>query len=99
MSLLDEAKRKCEDKYWQEFLLITIGSYLGLRGSDILNLKWNDLLDKTKLQLREKKTGNIRYISINEQCVENISLAWNNKKEEQGLDNYIFTNRKRKRIS
>ena len=94
IGLLTQLKK---DKYWQEFLLITIGSYLGLRCSDILNLKWNDLLDKSKLQLREKKTGNIRYISINEQCQENISLTWNNKNQE--LEDYIFTNRFDKPIS
>jgi integrase len=96
IGLLTQLKK---DKYWKEFLLITIGSYLGLRGSDILNLKWDDLVDKTKLQLREKKTGNIRFISINEQCVENISLAWSSKKQEQELEDYIFTNKRRKRIS
>ena len=94
LGLLTQLKK---DKYWQEFLLITIGCYLGLRGSDILNLRWNDLLEKTKLHLRERKTGNIRYISINEQCQENILLAWNNNQSDR--ENYIFTNRKRKRIS
>jgi len=52
IGLLTQLKK---DKCWQEFLLITIGSYLGLRGSDILNLKWNDLLDKTKLQWNKYK--------------------------------------------
>lgn len=34
-------------------LLLAIGNYTGLRISDILNLKWNDILDKDLLEVSE----------------------------------------------
>lgn len=45
--------------------LIGIGCYTGLRISDILNLKWDDVLEKDILSLDEKKTKKHRKIKIN----------------------------------
>jgi len=38
LGLLTQLKK---DKKWQDYPLICIGSYLGLRASDLLNLKWD----------------------------------------------------------
>lgn len=54
-----------EDGRWRDSLLVGSGCFLGLRISDILELRWNDLLGKDKLELTEKKTGKVRRFKIN----------------------------------
>lgn len=68
-----------KDKNYKMSLLIAVGSFWGLRISDILNLKWEDILDKDEFTISEKKTGKRRTIRINTQlrmhikeCFENI---------------------------
>lgn len=46
-------------------LLIGLGGFTGLRISDILSLKWNQLINKDVIELEEKKTGKYRKIKIN----------------------------------
>ena len=41
----------------REYLLIGSGAYLGLRASDLLYLRWLDLIDKDEIGITEKKTG------------------------------------------
>lgn len=45
--------------------LVSIGSYTGLRISDILRLRWLDLLQNEYLELREVKTKKYRKIKLN----------------------------------
>lgn len=54
-----------EDGRWRDSLLVGSGCFLGLRISDILELRWNDLLGKDRLELTEKKTGKVRRFKIN----------------------------------
>lgn len=61
-SLVLKLERDGEYKF---ALLIATGSYVGLRSSDLLGLKWNQLLDQKSLTLTEKKTGKERHITIN----------------------------------
>ncbi len=56
---LKKAKRN------KEYLLIGTGAYLGLRASDLLNLRWSDLMGKDEIAITEKKTGKHRHITIN----------------------------------
>ena len=60
------------DNDWKFTLLITIGMFTGLRISDILSLHWNDLLDKTNIEITEKKTGKQRKILVNQHLQETI---------------------------
>jgi integrase len=46
-------------------LIIAIGIYTGLRISDILSLKWTDIIGKDQMEIKEKKTGKMRIIRIN----------------------------------
>ena len=64
------------DGDWQFALLFAIGSFTGLRISDILSLKWNDLLNQDTLQLVEKKTKKHRKISINPQLQKIITRIY-----------------------
>lgn len=48
-------------------LLISTGSYIGLRISDLLQLRWNQLLNQESFTIIEKKTKKIRRITINQE--------------------------------
>lgn len=61
-SLISKLER---DENYKFCLLITIGVFTGLRISDLLTLKFSDILGKDKLFIKEKKTGKQRSILIN----------------------------------
>ena len=61
-----------DDKNYRISLLISLGSFWGLRISDILSLKWNDIYNKDEFQLIEKKTKKKRTISISPQLKQHI---------------------------
>jgi len=46
-------------------LLIATGCFTGLRISDILSLRWNQILDREVLELTERKTKKYRKLKIN----------------------------------
>lgn len=73
-------------------LLMSIGSYTGLRISDLLKLRWNEILEKDFLEVTETKTGKFRKIKINtnlKDSIERIFLKNNNP----SIDDYVFLNR------
>jgi integrase len=73
-------------------LLITIGMFTGLRISDILRLKWFDLLDNDHIEIIERKTKKIRKIQINKQLQETISRI-KVKVVPHDINEFIFLNR------
>lgn len=73
-------------------LLLAIGSYTGLRISDILRLRWEDILEKDLLEVTEKKTEKFRRIKMNPhliEIIERIGLASN----FVNIDDFVFMNR------
>jgi len=48
-------------------LLISTGSYIGLRISDLLQLRWKQVLNQESFTIIEKKTKKIRRITINQE--------------------------------
>jgi integrase len=54
-------------------LLIAIGCFWGLRISDILLLRWNQILNADEFTIIEKKTGKSRTIRINPQLKRHIA--------------------------
>lgn len=46
-------------------LLIATGSYIGLRISDLLQLRWNQVLNQDYFTITEKKTKKVRKVTIN----------------------------------
>ena len=73
-------------------LLITTGMYTGLRISDILSLRWKDLLEKESVEITEKKTGKLRKISINPTLQETVSRL-SSKINRFNPEQYIFLNK------
>ena len=59
LSLISKMENKKEYKFT---LLISIGVYTGLRISDLLQLKYSDILHNSILTINERKTKKIRKI-------------------------------------
>jgi len=65
------------EKNYDMSLLITLGSFWGLRISDLLNLTWTQILNSEQLEIFEKKTGKRRTIKINTQLQKHITECFN----------------------
>lgn len=72
-------------------LLISTGSYIGLRISDLLKLKWKDVLNRDHFTIIEKKTGKIRKVTINPELQEILQRLY--VKMEAEPQQYLFVNR------
>ena len=86
-SLILKLERDGETKF---ALLISIGMYSGLRISDILVLRWKDVIDKDYIEITEKKTKKFRRVRINQNLKDTISRIFKN---ECDIENLIFLNR------
>ena len=72
-TMLNLVRNLFNDGNYNMSLLISIGSFWGLRISDILNLTWNQILNTEQLEILEKKTGKRREIKINAQLQKHIA--------------------------
>lgn len=82
-----------QDQNYKFSLLIALGSFFGVRISDLLNLKWCDVLNTDFLNIIEKKTKKQRTIKINEQLKKHIQSCYREIKPLSPND-YIFTSQK-----
>lgn len=72
-------------------LLIATGSYIGLRISDLLQLKWNQVLNQDSFAITEKKTKKTRRITINKELQQILNRLFTALKANE--DDYMFVNR------
>ena len=86
--LIKKLEKENEHKF---MLLISIGCFLGLRISDIKQLRWIDLFEKENLSIIEKKTGKVRKLIINDDLKGIINTAHQNLCKNP--DDLIFNNR------
>lgn len=82
-----------QDQNYKFSLLIALGSFFGLRISDLLNLKWNQVLNSEILVVIEKKTKKQRTIKINEQLKKHIQSCYKEIKP-QSTNDFIFRSQK-----
>lgn len=82
-----------QDQNYKFSLLIALGSFFGVRISDLLNLKWCDILNADTLTIVEKKTKKQRTIKVNEQLKKHIQFCYKEIKP-QSTNGYIFTSQK-----
>lgn len=61
------------DQQYKFELLIAVGCFTGLRVGDLLKLRWNEILGKVELRVREGKTNKVRIIHINPQLKEIVT--------------------------
>ena len=86
-SLILKLERDNETKF---ALLISIGIFTGLRISDILTLRWNDIIDKDFMEVIEKKTKKYRKVRINQNLKDTINRIYKNEFSKNEL---VFLNR------
>lgn len=65
-----------DDEQYTLSLLVACGIFFGLRISDLLTLRWGDVLGAETIQLQEDKTGKMRTIKINPQLQKHIKLCY-----------------------
>ncbi len=82
-----------DDKKYTLSLYVACSCFFGLRASDTLSLKWDDLLGKDEFQLIEKKTQKRRDIKINQQLKKHISDCYN-KIKPASLNDFVFLSQK-----
>ena len=88
-SLIHEEKEEIKAKTVEEFytslieelnysisLLIALGCFTGLRISDILALRWKQILNVSEFTITEKKTGKQRTLRLNTQLQKHIAECY-----------------------
>lgn len=81
------------DGNYKMSLFIALGSFWGLRVSDLLQLRWEQVLNQDEMVLIEKKTKKSRTININSQLKNHIIDCFNSIKPRSNED-FIFTSQK-----
>ena len=69
-------RKLAKDGNYKMSLLIAIGCFTGLRISDILALRWNQILSVDEFTLIEKKTGKQRTLRLNPQLRKHIQECY-----------------------
>lgn len=89
-------ERLKREKEYRFMLLIATGCYCGLRIGDLLNLRWNILLENENAEITEQKTKKTRTVTINVALREIAQYSYDelhsqNKKLKKS--DLIFVNR------
>lgn len=92
LGLCDQLKK---DGLYREYLLFLIGCHFGLRISDLLGLRWKDVLQQETLIIREGKTGKQRIINVHVRVREALEYCQPllGKDAEWTIDRPLFANR------
>ena len=69
-------RKLAKDENYKFSLLIALGCFTGLRISDILALRWKQILNSEEFTIVEKKTGKKRVIRLNQQLQKHISECY-----------------------
>lgn len=69
-------RKLAKDKNYKISFLVALGCFTGLRISDIISLRWKQILNTEEFQIIEKKTGKQRTIRLNNQLQKHISECY-----------------------
>ena len=69
-------RKLAKDENYKMSLLIALGCFTGLRISDILALRWNQILGVDEFTIIEKKTGKQRTLRLNPQLQQHIQECY-----------------------
>lgn len=83
-----------DDKNYRMSLLIALGCFWGLRISDLLSLRWQEIYNKDEFIIIEKKTQKNREIKINAQLQRHILDCYDSILP-RSPDEFIFISQKR----
>ena len=81
-----------KDENYKFCLLISIGVFTGLRISDLLTLKYSDLLNSETFYIKEKKTQKQRSIKVNKDLKDIVGRIVQ-KSKVNDLEQLIFINK------
>ena len=90
---LNLLRKLSNDGEYKIALLIAAGSFWGLRIGDILQLQFNQILEKDDFEIVERKTKKTRKIKINSQLKRFIGDCYKNM-NQQSVDSKIFISQK-----
>ena len=69
-------RKLAKDEDYKMSLLVALGCFTGLRISDILALRWNQILGVDEFTIIEKKTGKQRTLRLNPQLQKHIQECY-----------------------
>ena len=69
-------RKLAKDNNYKMSLLVALGCFTGLRISDILALRWNQILGVDEFTIIEKKTGKKRTLRLNPQLQKHIQECY-----------------------
>ena len=69
-------RKLAKDENYKMSLLIALGCFTGLRISDILALRWEQILNTEEFTIIEKKTGKKRVLRLNSQLQQHIQECY-----------------------
>ena len=69
-------RKLAKDENYKISLLIALGCFTGLRISDILALRWEQILSTEEFTIIEKKTGKKRVLRLNSQLQQHIQECY-----------------------
>ena len=69
-------RKLAKDENYKMSLLIALGCFTGLRISDILALRWEQILSTEEFTIIEKKTGKKRVLRLNPQLQQHIQECY-----------------------
>ena len=69
-------RKLAKDENYKMSLLIALGCFTGLRISDILALRWEQILSTEEFNIIEKKTGKKRVLRLNSQLQQHIQECY-----------------------
>ena len=69
-------RKLAKDGNYKMSLLVALGCFTGLRISDILALRWKQILHVSEFTIAEKKTGKQRTLRLNSQLQRHISECY-----------------------
>jgi integrase len=81
-----------KDKEYKFCLLVSIGVFTGLRITDLLTIKYQDILKDDVFLITEKKTNKERSIKVNSTLKDIVQRIYN-KSGVSNLDELIFLNK------
>ena len=73
---LNLIRKLAKDENYKMSLLVALGCFTGLRISDILALRWNQILGVDEFTIIEKKTGKQRTLRLNPQLQKHIQECY-----------------------
>ncbi len=77
-----------EAKQYRIYLYLAMGKKFGLRAKDMLSLRWEDVIGKEQLVIKESKTGKVRTIPVAKDTQKSIKLVFDQLKPDK--DEFIF---------